>query len=102
MNLVKYLIFAVLTILAILVTGKNLYNTESRKFYRFLVFESILILFLLNISYWFINPFSLAQVISWLTLCLAGYMVICGFIMIIKVGKPKGHLENTTKLIKSC
>jgi len=85
--------------MAIIHAGKNLYNTESRKFYRFLAFESILVLFLLNTSYWFINPFSIAQVLSWIVLCISLWLLIYGIIMFIKVGKPKGHIENTTVLI---
>ncbi len=42
---------------------------------RFFAFESVFILALLNYKYWFIDPFSVLQLVSWLLLilcCLGG------------------------------
>jgi len=99
MNLIKYIIFAVLTILALVFSRKYILNPQSRKFYRFFVFESILVLLLLNIDNWFTNPFSFSQIFSWLFLCFSVYLVISGFVLILTTGKPKRNFENTTRLI---
>ena len=45
---------------------------------RFFAFESVFILVLLNLKVWFINPFSLLQIISWILLTLSAYVVITG------------------------
>lgn len=99
MNLTKYIIFAVLTIAALFFSRKHIFNPLSRQFYRFFIFESIVVLFLLNINNWFTDPFSFSQIISWLFLCFSVYLLICGFILLITIGKPKRNFENTTRLI---
>ena len=77
----------------------SLRKPRSRGFFRFLTFESILALILLNVDYWFRSPFSALQVVSWLLLILSLIMAVHGFYMLRKVGKPGAGVENTTTLI---
>ena len=55
---------------------------------RFFAFESIFILILLNFRVWFVNPFSLLQLISWVLLFLSIYVVITGYLLLKRIGKP--------------
>jgi len=57
-------------------------------FYRFFAFECILGLILLNADRWFTNPFSPAQITSWLLLLSSGALVLHGVHVLLKVGKP--------------
>jgi protein-S-isoprenylcysteine O-methyltransferase Ste14 len=68
---------------------------------RFFAFESVFILVLLNYRVWFINPFSLLQVISWFLLFLSLYVVIAGYLLLKRKGKPSINFENTSLLVKS-
>ena len=68
---------------------------------RFFAFESIYIMILLNLKVWFIDPFSVLQIISWLLLALSAYAVIAGYLLLSKRGKPEGNFENTSVLVKS-
>ncbi|MDO9340318.1 MAG: isoprenylcysteine carboxylmethyltransferase family protein [Bacteroidales bacterium] len=68
---------------------------------RFFAFESVFILVLLNIKVWFINPFSLLQIISWILLILSAYVVITGYLLLKRKGKPDSNFENTSMLVKS-
>lgn len=68
---------------------------------RFFAFESLFILFLLNYRYWFLHPFSPAQIISWILLILSAYIAIAGFITLRSEGKPDSNFENTSILVKS-
>ncbi|MCX6133869.1 MAG: isoprenylcysteine carboxylmethyltransferase family protein [Ignavibacteriales bacterium] len=68
--------------------------------YRFFAFESILLLCLLNWRFWFVDPFSWHQVISWLLLCGSIIPAVDGFRLLRAVGKPAGQFENTTRLVK--
>lgn len=68
---------------------------------RFFVFESILVLFLLNYSRWFESPFSLRQVISWILLVASAWAAIYGFVLLKRLGKPDSNFENTSKIVKS-
>ena len=68
---------------------------------RFFAFESIFILVLLNIRFWFKDPFSTVQVISWILLVLSAYYGIAGFVLLKRKGKPGKDFEQTTVLVKS-
>jgi protein-S-isoprenylcysteine O-methyltransferase Ste14 len=68
---------------------------------RFFAFESIFILVLLNINVWFANPFSILQIASWILLILSIYVVITGFLLLKRKGKPDSNFENTSLLVKA-
>ncbi|HEY5469152.1 MAG TPA: isoprenylcysteine carboxylmethyltransferase family protein [Bacteroidales bacterium] len=68
---------------------------------RFFAFESAFILVLLNYRIWFINPFSLVQMISWILLILSAYVGIEGYLLLKRQGKSEKSFENTSVLVKS-
>lgn len=68
---------------------------------RFFAFESVFILVLLNYKVWFIDPFSLLQIVSWILLILSIYVVITGYLLLKRDGKPDSNFENTSVLVKS-
>ena len=68
---------------------------------RFFAFESAFILVLLNYRIWFINPFSLVQIISWILLILSAYVGIEGYLLLKRQGKSEKSFENTSVLVKS-
>jgi len=68
---------------------------------RFFAFESVFILVLLNAKVWFANPFSILQLASWILLILSIYVVITGFLLLKREGKPDSNFENTSLLVKS-
>lgn len=67
---------------------------------RFFAFESAFILILLNFRIWFINPFSLVQLISWGLLILSAYTGIEGYLILKRQGKSEKSFENTSVLVK--
>jgi len=101
------IIFAVLSIPIILISWKPLVKLNSHGFYRFFSWECILWLLVCNYSYWFDNPFGWAQVISWMLLLIAAYVVFAGIFMLKKSGKASSerqeselyHFEKTTELV---
>jgi len=68
---------------------------------RFFAFESVFILVLLNYKVWFVNPFSPFQLISWILLIFSLYVVITGYLLLKRKGKPDSNFENTSQLVKS-
>jgi protein-S-isoprenylcysteine O-methyltransferase Ste14 len=68
---------------------------------RFFAFESVFILVMMNYRMWFFNPFSFLQVISWVVLSLSAYIVITGYLLLKRKGKPSVNFENTSVLVKS-
>ena len=105
--LIKPIVFIVVSIGFAWLTRWSLRNFRSHGFYRFFAFESILILILLNVDYWFLEPFSIYQLISWPLLIICTYLVIHGAILLRKLGKPDDRrrdpslmgMERTTKLV---
>jgi protein-S-isoprenylcysteine O-methyltransferase Ste14 len=68
---------------------------------RFFAFESVFILVMLNHKVWFKNPVSLIQIISWVLLLLSVYVVITGYLLLKREGKPDSNFENTSLLVRS-
>jgi protein-S-isoprenylcysteine O-methyltransferase Ste14 len=68
---------------------------------RFFAFESVFILVLMNYKIWFTDPFSPHQIISWILLFLSVYVVITGYLLLKRKGKPDSNFENTSVLVKS-
>jgi protein-S-isoprenylcysteine O-methyltransferase Ste14 len=68
---------------------------------RFFAFESVFILVMLNYRIWFVNPFSLIQLISWVLLILSAYTGIQGYLLLKRQGKSEKSFENTSVLVKS-
>jgi protein-S-isoprenylcysteine O-methyltransferase Ste14 len=94
--LIKFVIFIVVSILLFLFT---LSRSHRHRYYRFFAFESLLVIVLLNTDTWFINPFSLIQIISWIFLAGSLFLAIHGFRLLRIAGSPKGDIEDTTELV---
>jgi protein-S-isoprenylcysteine O-methyltransferase Ste14 len=68
---------------------------------RFFAFESVFILFLMNYSLWFADPFSALHLVSWFFLIFSIYPVVAGFLLLKRAGKPDNNFENTSILVES-
>jgi len=97
----KIIIFFAISVIFIIISWPALFQQGSRKFYRFFAFEFLLILILVNSSYWFYNPFSSFQIISWGLLIISLLLVLPGFYLLIHEGKPasSANIETTTTLV---
>lgn len=95
----KLLIFVFSSLGLIIFSWSSLRNPRSHGFFRFFAFESLLILILLNVRYWFNNPFSPVHIVSWLLLLSSLILAIHGFRMLQLIGEPDGQIENTTTLV---
>jgi len=102
------LIFAILSIPLIIVSRRSLSDFKSHGFYRFFGWEGVLWLIIINYKYWFVDPFNVEQIISWILLFYALVLVFLGFIYLKKIGKPKAErkdeklypIEKTTELVQ--
>jgi protein-S-isoprenylcysteine O-methyltransferase Ste14 len=98
-DLLKSSIFLGATAGFVFLSWRSLLNPRSHGFYRFFAFETITALVLLNIDYWFYEPFSLHQIISWLLLIISLFLVIHGGHLLHMIGKPKSERGNDPSLI---
>lgn len=73
----KLILFSLISLPIIYISRLSLRQPNSHGFYRFFAWETILVLFLLNMDFWFRDPFVWHQIISW-TLLFAS-LVPLGF-----------------------
>lgn len=92
----KVIVFIVASAGLVWLSWSSLRDLRSHGFYRFFAFEVIVILILLNIDYWFYKPFSIHQIASWLLLIISLFLVIHGFQLLQKVGKPSSKRNNSS------
>jgi protein-S-isoprenylcysteine O-methyltransferase Ste14 len=95
------IIFVITTILILLITWK--FSIKAKRPHgipRFVAFESILLIVLLNIHIWFENPLAWYQIVSWIFLVVSIPLAVQGAMLLRAVGKPRGDFENTTKLVE--
>ncbi len=87
------------TIGILYVSRASLRNPQVHGFWRFFAWETILSLVLLNAEKWFVDPFSINQIISWLLLIASLFLVMHSLHLLRVMGQPQGQIENTTRLI---
>ena len=103
----KLILFGILSLPVIIISWRALLNIKSHGFYRFFSWECIIWLFVSNYKFWFVDPFSIKQIFSWLFLLFSGYLVIAGVMLLKKSGKQGKNrdekelyqFEKTSELI---
>lgn len=89
------------------ISWRTFSEVRSHGFMRFLAFEALWAVFLMNVTGWFRDPLSWHQVISWILLAASAVLAVWGFIELRRSGKPlarpqrKGTFafEETTRLV---
>ena len=105
--MLKLVLFVVLSLGLLYVSRFSLRFPLPHGFYRFLAWESILALILVNSDPWFDEPLSLHQIISWVLLSASLFLVVHGARLLRLAGRPDGQrkdqslmpLEKTTVLV---
>jgi len=103
----KAVVFILTAIGIACVSRSSLRDVQCHGFYRFLAWETILLLFLVNMGYWFADPFSLRQIVSWIFLILSLVLIIEGVRLLRQQGKLDQDrcdqglvgIEKTTELV---
>ena len=103
----KLIAFEILSLPVILISWRTLFRVKSHGFYRFFSWECILWLLVSNYSFWFENPLSIKQIISWILLLYSIYPLLAGTILLKKAAKSDQSrdekalykFEKTTELI---
>jgi protein-S-isoprenylcysteine O-methyltransferase Ste14 len=95
----KIAVFLVGTLLLIYISHASLRKRRSHGFYRFFAWEAILVLFLLNIDYWFVNPFAWYQLIAWTLLFASLIPLAFGVHSLRTHGKPTAQRQCDPSLL---
>jgi len=106
----KMIVFILSTILLVYVSRASLRKPRSHGFYRFFAWECMLVLFLLNVDFWFPNPFAWNEIIAWALLLACIVPLAFGVQSLRSHGKPTEirigddslpAFEQTTQLVSS-
>jgi len=95
----KVILFIALSLPFIYLSKRSLFDIKSHGFPRFFSWECIVALFVANYKFWFVEPLSARQVISWLMLAISAYMVVAGALPLNRARKP-GVVRVDEKLFK--
>jgi protein-S-isoprenylcysteine O-methyltransferase Ste14 len=87
--------FLILSIPVVVLSWRSLSRLTNHGLYRFLAWECILWLAVSNITYWFDDPFSFRQIVSWILLFYCIYPATAGAILMKKKGKPDQTREDS-------
>jgi protein-S-isoprenylcysteine O-methyltransferase Ste14 len=92
----RWIIFGILSLPVIIFSWRTLFHIRSHGFYRFFSWECILWLLVSNYRYWFVHPFGIAQLFSWMFLICSGYVIVAGVIMMKRKGGTGGQRDDNT------
>lgn len=95
----KVLVFTLFTFFNIFISWRSLSRPRSHGFPRFFVFEIVAALLLFNLNFWFKDPFSWNQVISWSLLILSIIPLVPGVASLVKRGRPVQHRTDEPQLL---
>ena len=107
--MLKAVFFVIASAGLVYISRTSLRDPRSHGFYRFFAWEAMLALFLLNVEYWFWNPFSLTQIVSWIFLIASAFLVVHAVQLLRMIGKPSAQrsddgatiaFEKTTQLVR--
>ena len=88
---IKFFIFLLASIGIVWVSRSSLRDVQNHGFYRFFAWEFILLLFVLNVNYWFVDPFSFRQMIAWCLLISSLVLIVLG----VREFRQRGELNQT-------
>jgi len=95
----SWILFGIGSIILIAISWKSLNNPRSHGFYRFFAWECILLLFAVNIKYWFKNPFAWYQLIAWILLIISLVPLAYGVHFLRTRGKPTKKRRGDDSLL---
>src|SRR5688572_335197 len=85
---VSLTLFAVVSSFFLYVSRHALLKPRSHGFYRFIAWECMLVLVLINFPHWTVDPFSPRQIVSWLLLATSLALAIQAVRLLRAIGKP--------------
>jgi len=72
---------------------------SSHGFYRFFAWETIILLFLMNVEYWFKNPLAWNQILAWILLFGSLIPLIAGVKSLTRHGNPTDQRQTEPELL---
>jgi protein-S-isoprenylcysteine O-methyltransferase Ste14 len=107
MILWKWLALAAGGLAILAISRRTLSRPRAHGFYRTWAWLAIFALFLLNVDFWFVDPFTPRQLLAWTLLVLSLVLIAAGALTLRRAGRPDASrqdesligLEKTTRLV---
>jgi len=93
---IRLIVFLVATLFLVYISRGPLRNPRSHGFYRFFAWEAIVALILVNIPFWFADPLSALQILSWALLAFSLVLLGPGAYQLLLRGRPNAHRKDDT------
>lgn len=87
--LFKSILFVLMTIWILRMSWPSLKSVRNHGFYRFFSWEIILVLFLMNMDYWFVDPLHPRQLLAWLLLAISLVLIWEG----VRLFRRRGRID---------
>lgn len=101
MELIGLSVFLTLSTVALVASIPAWRMQQKYGYFRFFAFESLIVLVVVNIHNWFLEPFSPRQLISWTIFLIATALAVTGFHLLRKVGLARSRIvEDTQELVE--
>jgi len=97
--MLKIAAFFVISVVLVYISRASLRGPHTHGLYRFLAWEFMTALLLLNIESWFLDPLSWNQLISWFLLTVSIVPFAFGVQTLTTRGKTVQHRENDDQLL---
>lgn len=95
----SWALFGTGSLVLLAISWRSLNNPRSHGFYRFFAWECILLLFAINVKYWFKNPFVWYQLIAWIFLFISLIPLGNGIHILKTYGNPNTQREGDNSLL---
>jgi protein-S-isoprenylcysteine O-methyltransferase Ste14 len=95
----KTFLFTLGTLFLVFISRASLNQPRSHGFYRFFAWEAILAIFLLNVNFWFRDPFAWHQIIAWILLFTSLIPLAFGIQSLRTRGRPAENREGDPSLL---
>lgn len=96
--MLELVVFLLASLGFILLSRHSLNQPYSHGFPRFIAFEALLGLVVINARNWFIDPFSLIQVVSWALLLDSVFLAFHAFWTLHRYGAPNPAIQDDSRL----
>ena len=105
--MIAAVVFVVGSVPIVWLSRRSFFRPAYHGFPRFFAFEAILALLVLNAPYWFVRPFGVPQLASWLLLSVSVVLIVWSSLLLRRFGQPRPisgespmfELENTERLV---
>jgi len=98
-DLLRLLLFITLSFFTVLVSFHAWRTKQAYGFFRFFAFESLILLIVLNTGYWFHDPFSVQQIISWVIFVISTSLAGYGFYLLRSAGGARRRVIEDTQTV---